>query len=414
MRLPFRYPMIVHAAFASILTMACIDADRTTEPIETATTQPVQSKPAGAITVTVTTSGSDLDQDGYFILGNRPTDSEGISLVGALPVNGSVTFSGLAADTYKIRLAEVAPACDVVTLLPQRLLVENGRVTKLSIDIQCTDSLQLTYLLGEGFDADDSLPLARQFWMMDLTGRNATKLTTDSASHETPAWSPDGSRMAFGSNRGGRAGIWVMEATGEAVTLNTGLRENFGPRWSPDGKRLVFFSPIEGMTQLFSVNADGTDLRAITTGSPGDYDPDWSPDGKKIVFASKREDMLGIWVVNADGTDPIRLTSRVDSKPVWSPDGATIAFSRADSRNRYMLYTMKADGSALSLPLAALTYSVHPAWSPNGRKIAFSTTPCPTKATCYEFIQFVGIDGTGYTHMTVPGISGEVAWRQRR
>ena len=411
MRLSLRYPLIAHAAFVSILTMACVDPEQTTQPVKPITVGAVQPNPRGIVEVTVTTTGSDLDPNGYVILGSRPSDSEGVSLYGALPVNGSATLSG-PADTYEIRLAEVAPNCDLVTPAPQKFVVAKDGVTKLSIHLQCTNSLQLTYSIGRGSAAADSPSLARQFWIMDLTGRNATKLTTDAASHEAPTWSPDGSRMAFASDRGGRAGIWVMEANGEAVTLNTGLREDFGPRWSPDGNRLVFFSPIEGMTQLFSVNADGTQVRAITTGSPGDFDPDWSPDGKKIAFASKRDDIPGIWVINADGTDPIRLTSRDDSKPVWSPDGATIAFSRVDWwGNQYGLYTMNADGSD-PVGRGRLTYPVHPAWSPNGRKIAFSTTPCP-RDTCYEFIQFVSLDGTGYTPITIPGVSGDVAWRQR-
>jgi Tol biopolymer transport system component len=72
---------------------------------------------------------------------------------------------------------------------------------------------------------------------------------------------------------------------------------------------------------------------------------------------------------------------------------------------------MNADGSA-PVARAGLTYPVHPAWSPNGRKIAFSTTPC-IRDTCSEIIQFVSLDGTGYSPITMKGISGDVAWRQR-
>jgi Tol biopolymer transport system component len=393
--------MMLCAVFASILAVACVNPDGTTQPLTTI--------PGSTLEVSVTTTGSDPDQNGYFLVGDRSTDSEGSSLAASLPVNGTVIVSGLAADTYsKIRLAGLAPNCDLVTALPKNLLGTSG-VTKLSISIQCGDPSQLTYVLGEG-DAN-SLSIG-QFWMIDVTGRNATRLTTDNASHETPAWSPDGSRLAFVSNRGGRAGIWIMEENGDVVALNAGLQESFGPRWSPDGHRLVFFSPVEGMTQLFSVKADGTDLRAITSGPPGDYDPDWSPDGKKIVFASTRDGIPGIWIVNTDGTAPVRLTSRRDTNPTWSPDGSTIAFSRFEF-SRYNLYTMTAHGSApTSFNIGAI--SARPAWSSNGRKIAFTTSLCMQADACQAYIQFVGIDGTSYTSITLPGFSGDVAWRQRR
>jgi len=413
MRLPLSYRMIVHAACASILTMAC-DPEHTTQPVQpnpAGATDPVKTNAVGTLEVTVTTSGSDLDPNGYVILGTRSSDAEGFSLYGTLPVNGTATFFFVPADTYKIRLAGVAPNCDLVTSAPQQFVV--AKATKLSIDIECTESLQLTYSLSAGYKADDSVSLTGQLWTIDLTGRNATRLTTDRASHETPVWSPDGSRLAFVSNRSGHAGIWIMEGgAGEAIPLNTGLGENFGPRWSPDGQRLVFFSPVEGMTQLFSVKADGTDLRAITTGSPGDYDPDWSPDGRKIVFASKRDNMPGIWIVNADGTAPIRITDKSDSNPRWSPDGVTIAFSRLDGINHYWLYTMNTDGSALTFR-GGLAYPARSSWSPNGRKLAFASDPC-ARDTCYQFIQFVGLDGTGYPSIGIPGVTGDVAWRQRR
>lgn len=133
MRPPPSHPIIARAAFASILTVACIDPGHAI--------QPLQPTPASTLEMTVTTSGSDLDRDGYVIMLGRPTDSEGPSAYTRLPVNGSATLSGLAADTYTITLADLAANCDVITPLPKATVVTSAGVTRLSIHIQCTGSL---------------------------------------------------------------------------------------------------------------------------------------------------------------------------------------------------------------------------------------------------------------------------------
>jgi Periplasmic component of the Tol biopolymer transport system len=243
MRLPRSYLMLAHAAFFAILTIACANDNAV---------QPAGPLTVSTLEVTVTTSGSDPDTDGYFLGGTRPGDAEGMSIDAVVPVNGTATLSGIPADTYKMVLEGVAPNCDPVTQLPPQLVIENARVARLSIHIQCTDSLQLTYRVGPSSSGGDSLSVTGQVWMVDLTGKNVSRVTTDSRSHETPAWSPDGSRLAFVSDREGGATIWIMEPTGDVSPVNTGLQQNFGPQWSPDGQRLVFFSPVDGITQLFT------------------------------------------------------------------------------------------------------------------------------------------------------------------
>jgi Tol biopolymer transport system component len=399
--------MIVHAALAAII-VGCIDPPsgiRRLDPEE-----------GGSLQVTVLTSGTDFDQDGYILVAGRPSDAEGPSGFVALPVNGSATLAALVPDTYTLSISGLAANCDLVSPARQKVTVASGSASKVAIEVRCTNSLQLTYLLDDGVNGDNSTANTPQFWIIGLNGGSATRLTNDTASHTNPAWSFDGSMLAFVSNRGGRSGIWVLDSTGIAVTLTTGFANDFGPRWSPDGQSLVFFSPVEGKTQLFRINIDGTHLRSITAGSPGDYDPDWSPDGSRIAFASKREDIAGIWVVNADGTAPIRLTSSttLDTNPVWSPDGAMIAFSRVTSRNQYELWTMNSDGSDMHLRSIAAFFAP-PAWSPTGRKFAYRRLACITPdSNCQGVIQIVGVDGTGYTPITVAGTSGDIAWRQRR
>ena len=123
----------------------------------------------------------------------------------------------------------------------------------------------------------------------------------------SPAWSPDGKRIAFYSERDGNAEIYVMNADGTAVTRLTNSTADEGyPSWSPDGKRIAFMRRT-GRTELFTMNADGSDQKPLLTVDKGDaIDPRWSPDGARIVFVHMPDGMTGraaiICTVNADGT----------------------------------------------------------------------------------------------------------------
>jgi Tol biopolymer transport system component len=246
-------------------------------------------------------------------------------------------------------------------------------------------------------------------YVMNVDGSGLRRLTRSPQNDGDPVWSPDGRRLAFVRIRGGRADIYVVNADGgglrrlaHAIAFrpfpgapSSGFGAN--PAWSPDGRKIAFMSNRDGNDDIFVVNADGSGLRNLTPSRGNDrkriwwVSPDgpmWSPDGRKIVFRSRRDrpseleraacrprcQRDEIYVVDADGSRLRRLTRnwRFDGAAVWSPDGRKILFLRSGHPD---IYVMNADGSGQRNLTRSVTYplATHgaPAWSPDGRKILF-------------------------------------------
>ncbi len=191
-------------------------------------------------------------------------------------------------------------------------------------------------------------------------GSGRTTLTPGTFQPSMPAWSPDGTRIAFNSGPGA-SDIYVMNDNGSGVTNLTNTAESeANASWSVTGK-----IAYERAAQIWVMNADGSgqaQFSGITQPSP--TGPAWSPEGMKLAFSSGGE----IWVINANGTNELRLTTTAstDTDPAWSPDGLKIAFAKSGSG----VSVINADGSNELL----LSGGVAPAWSPDGTKIAYRST----------------------------------------
>jgi Tol biopolymer transport system component len=173
-----------------------------------------------------------------------------------------------------------------------------------------------------------------EIWVMDADGSNQAKLTnevgTDTVDSQ-PAWSPDGTKIAFYSDRDSIPGfgidnIYVMDADGGNQTNLTNTNDSAdgegSPAWSPDGSKIAFGAFRVDNWEIYVMEADGSDQTNVSNNPGFDVEPTWSPDGGKIAFQALRDgsDASEIWVMDADGSDQANFTEHLadDTLPDWS------------------------------------------------------------------------------------------------
>ena len=231
-------------------------------------------------------------------------------------------------------------------------------------------------------------------------------LTRNVAEDNMPAWSPDGTKIAFISNRDGAEEIYVMNSNGGNVTRLTHTPAvEYTATWSPDGSKIIFDSDRDGNRELYAMNANGSNQTRLTFDPSSDAGlVSFSPDGGKFVFArsssSERSTSYryDIFVMNADGGGERQLTKnpKFDAEPVWSPDGKTILFL-SDRDDNFEIYSVNPDGSGETNVSQNPANDYFIAWTPDGKRLI-----CMGDSERPEFnqIYLMNPDGSGRRQIT--------------
>ena len=263
-----------------------------------------------------------------------------------------------------------------------------------------------------------------QIWLMNPAGGNARMLLEG----RDPAWSPDGTQLAFrrgDPNQGGGlpTRIFVADADGtdvRSIEPDTRYGEASGeagpPVWSPDGRRIAF----DTLGGIYVMSPDGDGLRLVTRyegdQSCVDLQPSWSPDGRRLVFAVLCDGgNEGLWVVNLDGSARTQLLAPGKdlsdlTEPAWSPDGSRIAFAGAyplgGGEFGSHVYVMNANGTGIRQLTQGSGLYATPRWSPDGRSLLI------VDLTAEDSVYSMDADGTNVRRLTDPSVDACCPWWQ--
>lgn len=256
----------------------------------------------------------------------------------------------------------------------------------------------------------------RRIWRIDSDGGDPTPITTAGEEALSPAWSPDGRRLAFTLLGGGHGSIVLVDAlSGARSTVpSTGSFLNITPAFSPDGRTLAFARSNEDGTDIYTADvAESCCVQRLTVGRYADnLSPTFAPDGRRLAFVSTRAGLPQIYAMAADGTDQELLApfdygvTGSSNAPEWSPDGARVVFHREVARSPQLFLLEVAGGRVRQLTSTGRNEDA--TWAPDGRHLAFVSDRSGRRQ-----LWIIDVETGSIRQLNIPGAARLPAWSRR-
>lgn len=242
----------------------------------------------------------------------------------------------------------------------------------------------------------------------DWDGENVVTPLTSNEPIISPAWSPDGQRLAYVSFQSRKPVVYVHTlATGRQQVVADFRGSNSAPAWSPDGRTLAVALTRDGFTQVYTIGVDGSGLKRVTNSSSIDTEPAFSPDGRTLYFTSDRGGSPQIYRMPVAGGDAQRVTfgGSYNVSPRVSPDGRTLAFVTRRG-NGYTVAVKDLAGDGAERVVSDTGADESPSFAPSGRWVLYTTN-----AGGRDVLMAVTVDGRVRQRLAAPaGDIREPAW----
>ncbi|MGM0984569.1 MAG: Tol-Pal system beta propeller repeat protein TolB [Pseudomonadota bacterium] len=270
-------------------------------------------------------------------------------------------------------------------------------------DIRGAFSTRIAYVTSSGIGPDTQYALH----VADADGRNSKQILSSDEPIMSPAWSPDGGKLAYVSFETERPAIYIQDlASGRRVRATSFEGLNSAPAWSPDGRRLAMALSKDGQPEIYVMDIGARDVRRVTNNSSIDTEPTWSPDGRSLVFTSDRSGGPQIYRLDLGSGEEERLTftGNYNARARFAPDGEAI-FLIHRGNNGFQVARQDLESGRL----VALTEAGHaesPSVAPNGTMVIFATHQAGNGV-------LGGISADGRASFRLPAAQGDVrepAW----